>query len=184
MRRISHWLYRLSTGWVPLAAAVVFALFTALVLPAQATQAVGEGQDTGSPDLSLFYTPTGLYRMAEAYGPQGRRAYVRARFTFDVAWPLVYAFFLGTTISWLLGRALDPRSPWRLANLAPLLAATLDLLENTSTSLVMWRYPARTPMVDLLAPVFTLTKWIAVGGSFAILVGGAVIALWKWRKKP
>jgi hypothetical protein len=46
----------------------------------------------------------------------------------------------------------------------------------------MWRYPARTPLVDVLAPAFTLTKWLAVGGSFLILIGGAVVAVWECRK--
>lgn len=50
------------------------------MLPQQ--QATRAEQDTGSaksPDTSLFYTPADLYRMAEAYGEEGRRAYVRAR---------------------------------------------------------------------------------------------------------
>ena len=53
-------------------------------------------------------------RFAEAFGPAGRQAYIEARLTFDVIWPLVYAFFLITTISWLADRAFRPGSPWRL----------------------------------------------------------------------
>ena len=61
--------------------------------------------ELGTPDTSLYYTAADLYRMAEGYGPQGRTAYIRARFTFDVAWPLVYLAFLVTALSWLINRA-------------------------------------------------------------------------------
>ena len=48
-RRISAWLSRVSTGWVALAALVVFLLFVALVLPRQAGQAARETGSAGSP---------------------------------------------------------------------------------------------------------------------------------------
>jgi hypothetical protein len=179
-RKLSQALYRLSTGWVALAALAIFLLFTALVLPQQSSAAETTAGGAGSPDTSLFYTPTALYQMAEAYGAEGRAAYVRARMTFDVIWPVAYTLFLATALSWLYARAFAPGSPWRLANLAPVLGALLDYAENLSTSLVMLRYPARTPLVDTLAPLFTLTKWIFVGGSFALLLAGLVAGAWRW----
>ncbi|NBD35726.1 MAG: hypothetical protein GVY30_06970, partial [Chloroflexi bacterium] len=95
-KRISVWLRNISTGWIALAALAIFLLFTALVLPRQAAQSEAETGEAGSPDTSLFYAPDELYRLAEAYGPSGRAAYIRARFTFDVIWPLVYTAFLST----------------------------------------------------------------------------------------
>jgi hypothetical protein len=181
--RLSTWLHKLATGWVTLAALVFFLLFTALVLPNQAAQADAETGGAGSPDTSLVYTPAELYRLAEAYGPEGRRAYIRARFTFDVIWPLVYTVFLGTAISWLYSRAFPAGSLWQRLNLAPVLGALLDYLENVATSLVMARYPLRTPVIDALAPVFTLVKWVFVGGSFALLLIGAGAALWRWVRR-
>lgn len=179
-RQISKSLHRLSSTWVTLAALVVFLLFTALVLPRQAAMAETYTGDAGSLDTSFFYSPGDLYRIAEAYGENGRRLYVQSRFTFDAVWPLVYALFLTTAISWLYRRAFTPRSRWQLANLAPLLAAGFDYLENVSTSLVMLRYPARTPVFDLLAPIFTLTKWTLIGASFALLVTGVAVGIWHW----
>lgn len=176
---LSRKLHRLSTGWVALAAVVVFALFMVFVLPQQALDAAASSGNAGSPDTSLWYTPAELYRMAEVYGAAGRRAYIRARFTFDLVWPLVYGAFLATAISWLNRAAFPAESLGRLANLVPALGVVLDFLENISTSLVMARYPRRTPGVDLLAPVFTLTKWLFVGGSFVLLVAVAAAALWR-----
>lgn len=174
MKQISLWLYRYSSGWAALAGLGVFLLFTALVLPAQAKQAEAISGGAGSPDTSFFYTPEMLYQMAEAYGPSGRAAYLRARFTFDLVFPLVYGFFLTTSLSWALKRSLPPESRLRLANLLPLLAVGLDYLENLSAALVMARFPASTPVVDWLAPVFTLLKWIGVGGSFLLLAVGLI----------
>jgi hypothetical protein len=177
--RLSNWLYRASSGWLTLAALVIFLLFTALALPAQSARSE---TDAGSPDTSLFYSPADLYAMAEAYGPDGRQDYITARFTFDLVWPLVYLFFLATAISWLFARSVSAENIWRRANLAPLLGALFDYLENVSTALVMGRYPAHTPVVDLLAPAFTFVKWVFVGGSFVLLLAGAAMGLWRWAR--
>ena len=178
MSNLSKILHTRSTGPVTLIALVIFLLFTALVLPQQAADAEANAGGAASPDTSLVYTPAELYAMAEAYGPEGRAAYIRARFTFDLVWPLVYAAFLATAISWLSRRAFPAGSPGLWANLVPVIGALLDYLENIAAALVVGRYPARTPIVDLLAPAFTFLKWIFVGGSFAVLLLVLVAALW------
>jgi hypothetical protein len=179
LRRLSDWLHSLATGWVTLAALAVFLVFTATVLPSQAAEAEAISGGAPSPDTSLLYAPEALYTMAAAYGPEGRAAYIRARFTFDLIWPLVYLAFLATTIGWLARRAFGPGSPWLRLNLVPVIGTVLDYLENVTAALVIGRYPARTPIVDLLAPTATFLKWLFVGGSFAALVGVLVIALWQ-----
>jgi hypothetical protein len=179
-RRVSAWLHRVSTGWATLVALIVFALFMGLVLPRQAADAEMDAGGAGSPDTSLWYSPHELYEMAQAYGEEGRQAYVRARFTFDLVWPLVYAAFLSTAISWLSRKAFPADTLWQRANLAPLLGLVLDYAENVSTSLIMVRFPARTLLVDWLASLFTLAKWLFVGGSFLLLTLAAGAATWRW----
>ncbi len=181
MRNLSDWLHRLSTGRATLIALVIFLLFTALVLPKQAANADAGG--AGSPDLSLIYSAGDLYRMAEAYGPAGRTDYVRVRFTFDLIWPVVYVAFLATAISWLSRQAFRPQSLWQRANLVPVIGMLLDYLENIAAALVIGRYPARTPGVDVLAPVFTFVKRVFVGGSFVILMVALLAAVWARARK-
>jgi hypothetical protein len=180
MKKLSDWIHKISNGWVAFSALVIFLLFTALVLPGQASRAQASSGDVGSPDLSFYYSAGDLYRMAEAYGEEGRREYVRARFTFDLLWPLVYMAFLVTGISWLNRTVFAPKSIWQRANVVPVLAALFDLLENLSTSLVMVRYPTVTAVVDVAATFFTMVKWILVGGSFVMLLVGSVAAALRW----
>jgi hypothetical protein len=174
IKRLSQWLLRVSNGKVALISLVIFLVFTALVLPDQASKADEVSAEAGTPDLSFFYTPDDLYRMAEAYGEQGRVAYIRARFTFDLAWPVVYTFFLVTALSWILQRATSPGSRMGSLNLVPLFGAVFDYLENISTSLVMWRYPQQTAVVDWLASLFTPAKWILISVAFVVLLAGIV----------
>ncbi len=181
-KQISNWLHRITNGWITLIALVIFLAFTAIVLPRQVVKAEAQTGMSVSPDTSFIYSVDDLYQMAESYGEQGRKAYVRAQFTFDLIFPLVYTLFLVTAISWLAAKIFDPSSPWMRVNLVPVLGMIFDYLENISASLVMWRYPAHTPMVDYLAPVFTLVKWIFVGGSFLILLLGAGGWAWQWGK--
>jgi len=175
MRNLSNFFYRISNGWVAIAALLVFVVFSALTLPGQNRIAETYSQGSGSPDTSLFYSGKDLYSMADFYGEEGRSAYLKARWTFDLAFPIVYTFFLVSTISWILNRMLPSGSCWRLLNLVPLAAFVLDLLENTATSLVMARYPIHCPPGELFAPLFTPLKWLAVGGSFLLLMVG-----WFW----
>jgi len=181
--KLSNWLYQISTGWVTLSAVVIFILFTALVLPGQSASSQSQGGESGSPDLSIYYSAAELYEMAEAYGEQGRAEYIRARFTFDLIWPLVYTFFLVTTISWVFKRLFTAHNPWQWVNLLPVLGLTCDYLENISTSLVIYRYPAQTLIFDWLAGVFTTMKWFAIGVSFVVLTVGIIIAIWRWIRK-
>lgn len=174
LTRLSNWLIRVSKGWVAMAALALFVLFAALVLPAQTKQTT-----SATPDLSLVYSPADLYRMAESYGADGRQEYIRVRFSFDVVWPLVYASFLVTASGWVFGKVCAPGSHWRLTVLVPLAGMILDYLENLSTSLVMFRYPVRTPVVDMLAPVFTFSKWVMLGAGFILLLAGLAIGIWQ-----
>ena len=180
MGTISKKLHKLSTGWITTTAVAIFLIFLVWVLPQQAETAARNTGSDQSPDTLLHYTVNDLYRMAEAFGDTGRAAYIRARFTFDLIFPLVYTAFLTTTISWSLQRVQREESFWGLANLAPVLGMVFDYLENITASLVMSRYPDKTPVIDNLAPIFTLLKWIFIYGSFILLLAGIVWVIWLW----
>lgn len=182
MKKLSKWLHTISTGWVTFTILVIFFVFMATVLPKQAAKAEETSRGADSPDTSFYYSAGDLYKMAEDYGVEGRKAYIQARFSFDIIFPLVYSAFLGTSISWVTQRGFPKHSRWQLANLAPVFGMGFDFLENLSTSLVMARYPAPTLVASWLAPIFTLVKWVFVYGSFVLLLIGILAAVWGWVK--
>lgn len=177
MKTISDWLFEKSRGWLVLCALLIFLLFGFFVLPGQSAAAQAYSAERGTPDISFFYRPDDLIGMAESYGADGRQAYVQARFTFDLVFPLVFTFFLVSANSWLLKRGLPPASSWRRLNLIPLGGMLADYLENISAALVIGRYPQPAPLFTTLAPVFTLLKWLLVGASFLLLIPAVVLFL-------
>ncbi|HUV16715.1 MAG TPA: hypothetical protein VMW28_09160 [Pelolinea sp.] len=182
LKKASDWLYSKSTSLVALVSLCLFLAFAALVLPDQSAAAEAYSGGMGSPDTSLLYSSSDLYQMADIYGAAGRRAYIRARFTFDLVFPLVYTFFLATSVSWLLERALAVESLWRPLNLIPLAGMTFDFLENIAAAMVFERYPIQIPIAAFLAPIFTFIKWIFVGGCFALLFFAFTIFIFRGRK--
>lgn len=184
MKMISDQLRAVSTGWITIAALIIFVAFMVFVLPGQASQSDDAANDAGTPDLMFIYTVNDLYSMAETYGEQGRRDYVKARFTFDLIWPLVYGFLLVTSVSWLFGKVFPMESIWQRANLIPVFGVLFDYLENISTSVVMARFPAQTGVIDFLATIFTPIKWTLVVLSFILLLTGLALLLTQrlWRR--
>jgi hypothetical protein len=171
MRALSQWLYRVSRGRVVIGTAVLFGVFVAAVLPGQAARTDRYAAGVGTPDTSFWYSSGYLTRAAEAYGADGRAAYVTARLTIDVVWPLVYTAALATALSWLGAQALSPQSRWRVINVLPFAVLVLDYAENVCAGVTIARYPDSTPVLPSLAPWFTAGKWLTLLASvLAVLV--------------
>jgi hypothetical protein len=177
MDALSQGLYRLSTGRTTFFTTLLFAVFIAAVLPNQAALAQAYSAGAGTPDTTFFYSADQLYSMAEAYGPEGRQAYVYARLTFDAIFPLVFTAFFVTALSWLLNRVLAEGSKARLLNLVPLFGMLFDYVENVSAALVMTRYPSQTAVIEWLAPLGTALKWTFINASMLLLVFSLVLCL-------
>ncbi len=172
-----------SKKWTPIFCFCVFLAFSVIFLPGQTKIAETYSAGLSSPDTSLFYTPADLYHMAEAYGSEGRAAYVQARWTFDLAFPIIYTSFLVISISWVEKQVLlEEDNDFRTGNLLPLFAMLFDLLENTCTTLVFMHYPTYSFFLSMLAPFFTLMKWICVSSSFLFLI---IMMIWSMvRRRP
>ncbi|MCJ7718188.1 MAG: hypothetical protein MUO54_16940, partial [Anaerolineales bacterium] len=177
---LSYWLQEKSTVWVVIGTLVIMLLFTILVLPSQAEASIEHTGSSTAPDTSLYYSAEDLYKMVENYGPEGRRAYISARWTFDLIFPLVYVSFLAMGISWFSKQLIFTSKAWNLVNLLPLLSGILDYLENSATSLVMYLYPIQLMSAAFLASIFTLLKWVSIFLSFVGYIYFSVSALLSW----
>jgi len=185
LNKLSSWLRKKSTGWLAIGSLIIMLLFTILVLPSQAESSRESTGSTTSPDTSLYYSPEDLYKLAEIYGPGGRQAYIYARWTFDLIFPLVYVSFLAIGLSWFSKQLNTSSKIWNLVNLIPLLSGLLDYLENSTTSLVMYLYPVQWTGTALLATIFTLLKWSTLAISFVgyFYFGGAALIVWFKKEK-
>lgn len=148
---------------------IIFALFLIFILPEVSDRSYQVTKTSDSPDGSFFYTPEKLYHVAEQYGESGRSYYIKERFSFDVIWPLVYWFFLTTSIT-VLYRSLNTK--WQLLNLLPSFGVLFDYLENLSTSAVMYFYPSKIPFIPWAASFFTSIKWSCIYASFILILVG------------
>jgi hypothetical protein len=186
IKSLSLWLYKISHIWVMLFTLAVMILFMITVLPGQAASAEQKTGSSSSPDTAFFYSATDLLQLAEEYGPEGRQAYIRSRWTFDLLFPLVYVSFLAAGISWFFRTMNALSSRFLTLNTLPVAAGIFDLLENSGTSLVMGFYPRQVPVVAWITPILSAIKWLLVGTSFLLyfLVAGAALYLWiRSRKK-
>jgi hypothetical protein len=176
LTEISEWMLTNASGRLTLLSVVVFAVFIVWALPTQSAAAETYAAGAGSVDTRLTYSVEDVYRIAEAYGEQGRRAYVQARLTFDVVWPLAYAAFLSLATSWLVQHSAPGKDWLRRLNLLALGGLLFDYLENLTISIVMAAYPGRLDALAQLSAIFTPIKWVLVGSAFVAL--GLVAGYW------
>ena len=183
LRTISEKIHLLSSGWTTLLSVLIMVLFMIFVLPNQSDKALMETGSSRSPDTTFFYTAEELYQIADEYGEDGRQAYIKARWTFDLIFPLVYVFFLATGISWFYGFLTSWNDSWKLGNLLPILGGIFDYLENGAATWVMSIYPTRLAALSSLAVFFSLTKWCLISIAFLVYFILAVSAAYSWAKQ-
>jgi hypothetical protein len=164
-----------------LIALLIFAVFTATILPSEAIRGVEAGL-TESIDTSILYSVEDLYSIIDGYSRQVRLAYIYQRFTFDLIWPIVYGLFILVTTLYLLIK-INLKNLIRLIYF-PLAAVMFDFLENISVSILMFIYPFRINALAMLASIFTTLKWITLSYSFIqIIILIVVLIIIKIKKK-
>lgn len=119
------------------------------------------------PDTELIYRKEDLYTWAEAYGEKGRRTYIILRFTYDLIFPLFYAFFLFTFIGYFL---IHINEGLFFMAYIPIIGMSLDYLENVIVSIIMYRYPIKTKYLDQIAPYISFIKRSLILLSFIFLM--------------
>ena len=161
---------------------VLFVSFIAVVLPRQKAALEIYTREAGSPGLSFFPKPDTVYKMAEAYGAEGRSAYIKALLVYDFAWPFVYSFFYLVFINLALRYAHGEKAA-RLSSVA-LLPGLLDWAENILSIVIPSAYPDRMDAAAWVMAVTTCLKWITMGAASCLFVYGLAAAPVRciWRK--
>ncbi len=158
-----------SKGSLVILSIAIFALFLIVILPAQKKKVESYAGEAGSIDMSFFLSPEKVYSIAEAYGEDGRRQYIRARVTFDVVWPLAYTFFMVSLITFCLKRVVGEDSKWMGLNLVAIAPIIFDFIENGMAVTIMSAYPDRMDTAARIMAAATAVKWITMSLAFLIL---------------
>jgi hypothetical protein len=154
------------------ATGVLLAAFMAFVLPLPAFSGAIVAGDGSAFDLDFSYSADEAFERVAAFSGAGREPFVRAHWTWDLAYPLVYGAFFLCAGAFALER-LAPGS--RAARVLPwlgLAAPLFDLAENAAVSVLVALAPARDGAAALAARaavVATPVKWLAVGAAFALV---------------
>lgn len=126
------------------------------------------------PDTTLRYTTKDLYSWAEEYGERGRTWYIILRFSYDLIFPMTYGAFLFIFIGHFLNQINEQM--FFIAYL-PLIGMTLDYIENIIVSIIMFRFPLKTPVVDRIVPTISFIKRVTVLFSFLLLAVVGVLSI-------
>jgi len=139
-------------------------------------------KNAGSIGLSFFPMPNTVYEWTEAYGPEGREAFIKTWLTYDFFWPLsftaLYLIFIGIAMRYVHG----PKAA-HLCGLA-IVTLALDYLENILAIIIMSRYPTRLDMVAWALAGTNALKWISMGAVNVLFFYGlmAVPICFVYRK--
>ncbi len=170
MRAIYRFLNRVSTVPALFLSVLLFVSFIVYFLPLQKTDTAVYSRDAGSVGLSFFPAPEKIYRWAEAYGPEGRSAFIKVWLTYDLFWPLAYTalFLVFINISF---RYVHGERGARLCGLA-LLTLLLDYAENALAIIIMVCYPDRLEPTAWVLATANALKWICMGAVSVLFAYG------------
>jgi hypothetical protein len=143
----------------------IFVMFSVIVLPAVSFQSIQEGVQP-SIDTNFSFDPSIIYPIVAGYGESGRQYYIWQRWTFDLVWPVIYTLPL-----WLTIRRLITDLGWHRLSflvLTPLLAMSLDYLENIVFTILVGLYPTPIALLPFLGVGFSFLKWVFLTFSMGL----------------
>ncbi len=161
--------------WI--ASTAVFLVFAGVFFASSAPFAIPEvaaacGQRP--PDMRFFTSASDITSFLDACGPTGRDTYRNMQVA-DLIYPAVVGLFLASSLALVIGR-LSPRGSnavWLAA--IPLVASSLDYVENIFAWFALARYPASAPTDAVLG--YASAAKHATSWATGILLLGALAVL-------
>ncbi len=146
-------------------------------------------------DTVFVYSPAEAVHKASLYDATGRSAMISLHWTYDLAFPVAYGFFLAS--AWAFGLRLvagTTGKPRYFLLFVPLAAVLFDLLENASVSVLLAMVGSGPPgstshaavrIAAVIACVSTALKWAFVLTAFAgaMILPAAGVAASVFRKR-
>ena len=178
-----RWVARLATWRVWTLSAAVYTAYAGAFFATTASFAIPHVRALcGQPPLDMRTTSSAadVNGFLEACGTAGREAY-RALQLADLAYPLVFAVFLASSLAMVLSRLLPDRPGVLALALLPFLASAFDYTENVFAWRALMAFPGATTtdgLLGLASAAKTFTSWAAGGllvvGVLALLLRAAL----------
>ncbi len=170
MQRFFTLLNKLSSLPALILAVCLFVSFIVYFLPMQKAGTEIYARNAGSVGLSFCPLPETVYQWAEAYGADGRSAFIKTWLTYDLFWPLAYTalFLIFINLSF---RYVHGEKSARLCVL-PLATLLLDYLENSFAIIIMSCYPERVEAAAWGLTISNGLKWITMGAASVLFAYG------------
>ncbi|QUI25418.1 hypothetical protein HZI73_25345 [Vallitalea pronyensis] len=184
LNKLSNTLINQSKLWkIFLLLAIMVALFMSL----PAFESYFQITDMASLDELQFYSSDDIYQILDQWGTEGQRQQMFFHFTWDLALPITYFFFLAYLFSWLTKRGFKQDNPLQKLNLLSLVAV-VDILENLSMLALVLLYPTEIQVLAFLKTAFTLIKFYIFGplislGLFVSIIATIKNSIFKAKKK-
>lgn len=177
LQNISNRFYQWTKGWLVLILFVLDGFFSGYLLPLVQGMLQNGNSDIQPLDLMMFASPDKIFEMIGKYSEYGRPFYRNVELTVDIIYPIVYLFFFGLLLSWLLQRGFAPGHAMRKFNIMPLGMWFFDLLENLTIVTLLSIFPSLPMALGWLLFLFTAIKWLFAGITLVMIFVGLLMAL-------
>lgn len=125
------------------------------------------------PDMEMTgYSPQHAYDILTAQGEAGRAFYLHFIVPQDFPFPLFYALFYATTLTYLAQRLFPNNPRLQQIGLLGLCAGLADWAENLCLLSLLLSYPQRLDAVATIASVFTIIKATLIILNMVVILAG------------
>lgn len=134
-------------------------------------------------DLRFGFSADEAYSTLEAFGEQGRAAYLEMLLVADIMYPLIYGLLLIMLASFFLRRILKPDNQLRIINLLAVDAVIFDFLENAGITYMISQFPLRADFAAGLTSVFNIMKWVMAGMAVVLVLVSMAVFLFSPQRR-
>lgn len=170
VNKLSHLLNRLATVRFLIGQFLVLILILFVIFPLMTSFYSAQDKNVAEIDTQFYISPSNLHKIISDYTDEGRELYALNHITGDAILPLVYAFFFGSMITFIL-RHLFVEDYWiQRFNLFPFGSLIIDYVENLCVIFLLISYPIKLSWLYQLTSLVITTKWLFIVITIMIIL--------------
>ncbi|MFO8067257.1 MAG: hypothetical protein R6U11_06720 [Bacteroidales bacterium] len=180
LTKLSHILKRKANYTNIIIVLVAYLILNLLVFPYFINQI---SEDKKILDLTFGFAPQSAYEILSSYSNNELSAYRNMLLYADLIYPFVYSLLLSFGISLNIKKIIRPGSKLQYLNLLPALPLFFDLLENTSSLIMIRMLPEESITAAYICSVAGVLKWITISLCIFIVLLVVILRFINYRQK-